>query len=331
MSSAGNQVHKPDRSTVEVSEPDEVCRYLETAYGARLRLVRNPHAWHDGRTLLTHARIDVGPLAIDEVHMPGEVKASPDPLNKVVALWVTGGRVSVNCDGIEGKAVSGELTLTSQSDLGHQTFAEDIAVTSLLMDPALVASVATGRPIGQAPTPVRFSRFQPIDPAAGQLWKETVGYVKDTVLADDALATPLVLGHAARLLAAVTLSAFPNTATVNATPHDANDARPALLRRAIAYMESNATNDIAIADIAEATHLTPRAVQYMFRRHLDITPIQYLRRMRLSYAHQDLVAGDRMRDTVTTIAARWGFMHTGRFAVLYRQAYGQSPHNTLRN
>jgi AraC-like DNA-binding protein len=41
------------------------------------------------------------------------------------------------------------------------------------------------------------------------------------------------------------------------------------------------------------------------------------------------MAGDRRRDTVSAIAARWGFMHTGRFAILYRQTYGRSPHVTL--
>ena len=29
-------------------------------------------------------------------------------------------------------------------------------------------------------------------------------------------------------------------------------------------------------------------------------------------------------------AQRWGFAHTGRFAVLYRHAYVQSPHATLK-
>jgi AraC-like DNA-binding protein len=58
--------------------------------------------------------------------------------------------------------------------------------------------------------------------------------------------------------------------------------------------------------------------------------VQYLRRLRLHYAHEDLLAANRMCDNVTNIAARWGFSHTGRFAVLYRKAYGQSPHTTLR-
>ena len=94
--------------------------------------------------------------------------------------------------------------------------------------------------------------------------------------------------------------------------------------------DAHAANDISLADIAEAVHVTPRAVQYMFRRHLETTPLQYLRRVRLHHAHQELRGTDRMQETVTAIAARWGFVHTGRFAVLYRQTYGQSPHTTLR-
>jgi transcriptional regulator GlxA family with amidase domain len=68
----------------------------------------------------------------------------------------------------------------------------------------------------------------------------------------------------------------------------------------------------------------------MFRRHLDCTPLQYLRNVRLDLAHRDLLAAQRPEQTVAQIAARWGFMHTGRFAVLYRQTFGQSPHETLR-
>jgi transcriptional regulator GlxA family with amidase domain len=149
-------------------------------------------------------------------------------------------------------------------------------------------------------------------------------------LADDAIATPLVLGHACRLLAAVTLSVFPNTASCSPTPADRNDHQPVLLRRAMEYIDANVANDIGLGDIAEAVHVTPRAVQYMFRRHLETTPLQYLRRLRLHHAHQDLQRTDRNHATVTEIAARWGFAHTGRFAVLYRQTYGQSPHTTLR-
>jgi AraC-like DNA-binding protein len=220
--------------------------------------------------------------------------------------------------------------MMSQPDLPHYSHIEDVRHTVVLMDPSVVADVAAGLPAGQGPLPIRFSSFAPVDGAAAQLWKNTVSYVKDVVLADDGLATPLVLDQASRLLAAVTVSTFPTTATAAATPHDRTDHQPVLLRRALEFIEANIAGDIGIADIAQAVRVTPRAVQYMFRHHLDTTPTQYVRRVRLHHAHHDLLAAHRIQDSVPAIAARWGFIHTGRFVVLYRQTYGKSPHAALR-
>jgi transcriptional regulator GlxA family with amidase domain len=71
-------------------------------------------------------------------------------------------------------------------------------------------------------------------------------------------------------------------------------------------------------------------VQYLFRKHLDETPTEHLRRVRLQRAHLDLAAAHLGSTTVSEVARRWGFSHTGRFAVLYRETYGVSPHVTLR-
>jgi AraC-like DNA-binding protein len=323
------QIQRPERTQVEISDAEDADEFLEDVYGAKLRLSRKFLARTEA-PLLTHARTDVGPFAIDEIYSAGYLAASPEPLNKVIALWLTSGEVSGECDALSADAGAGDIALVSQPDLPHRSRAQDIRLTSVVLDQSLVAGVATGMPSSQAPLPVRFSSFQPIDAQAARLWKNTVSFVKHSLLADDAVATPLVLGNASRMLAAVTLSTFPNTSATSPTQHDRTDAKPILLRRAMEYMDANATNDIGLADIAEAVHVTPRAVQYMFRRHLETTPLQYLRRLRLHYAHQDLLAADRMHNTVTDIAARWGFAHTGRFAVLYRQTYGQSPHATLR-
>ena len=104
-----------------------------------------------------------------------------------------------------------------------------------------------------------------------------------------------------------------------------------MLRRAVAFIDENADRDIALADIACAVYLTPRAVQYMFRRHLDCTPTEYLRKVRLHHAHLELLTGSPQESTVSAIARRWGFAHPGRFAAFYRQAYGRSPATTLRS
>ncbi len=53
--------------------------------------------------------------------------------------------------------------------------------------------------------------------------------------------------------------------------------------------------DIGLSDIAAAVGVTPRSVQYTFRRHLGTTPLEYLRRVRLDRAHRDLQAADPVR------------------------------------
>jgi AraC-like DNA-binding protein len=92
-------------------------------------------------------------------------------------------------------------------------------------------------------------------------------------------------------------------------------AQPETLRRAVAFIHDNAHRDIGLSDIAAAISITPRSVQYTFRRHLGTTPLEYLRRVRLDRAHRDLHAADPAVDTVMAIAGRWRFGHVGRVSI----------------
>ena len=102
------------------------------------------------------------------------------------------------------------------------------------------------------------------------------------------------------------------------------------MRRAITFIDEHAHQDIAGTEIAAAAGVTVRAVQLAFRRHLDTTPLGYLRRVRLDHAHRQLAAADPRHESVTAVAYRWGFS-SSRFAAYYRQAYGVLPSQTLRN
>ena len=118
---------------------------------------------------------------------------------------------------------------------------------------------------------------------------------------------------------------------VNHVDLNAERKQPPLLRRAVAFIQDNAQMDIGLRDIAAAVGVTPRSVQYTFRRHLGTTPLEYLRRIRLDRAHRDLQLADPSVDTVTAIAGRWGFSHAGRFSIAYRQVFGTKPSRTLRD
>lgn len=113
-------------------------------------------------------------------------------------------------------------------------------------------------------------------------------------------------------------------------PRDRADATPVTVRRAVAYIEANPDLEIGVADVARTAHVSVRALQLAFRRHLDTTPMAYLRRVRLDRVHADLAAADPSKTTVTAVTALWGFHAVGRFSADYRNTYGEYPRDTLR-
>ncbi len=174
----------------------------------------------------------------------------------------------------------------------------------------------------------QFLKWRPRSRAAVRAWHRAFDYVLMTLASADTARQPMIAAGMANLLAGALLECYPS----NLTEQDpaGNLALPETLEEALSFIHRHTTEDIGINDVAAAVHLTPRSVQYLFRRELDTTPTEYMRRVRLRCAHQELIAATTGTSTVTEIAQRWGFAHTGRFAVLYRRTYGQSPHNTLR-
>ena len=106
------QIDRPERFHVEVSDPAEMHEFLERAYGAKVRLCNRDSVRGD-RPSLIHMRTDVGPFAIEEVQLRGDIEASTDPINKVVGVWVTAGRAEGHSDGIAGSATLGEVTMVA--------------------------------------------------------------------------------------------------------------------------------------------------------------------------------------------------------------------------
>jgi AraC-like DNA-binding protein len=316
------------RQEVHSRDPAEITSYLSRIYGARMHfeVLGRRHGDHLG---LRHGRIDAGVgFAIEDVAHGGDVETRGEPTAGVVVLWPTSGRAESHVNGGVGYARQGQVVLGSTATTPVRVRTCGATLKSAVIEPSLLALAAADL-APEVPKEVRFTSPVPVSANAGSALTAARRYVEETVLADES-ASPLVLAAAGRLLAAAVLSAFPTGADLAEGPHDRNDHQPVLLRRAMSFIEEHAAREIGVADVASAVYVTPRALQYMFRRHLDSTPMAYLRRVRLDHVHRALIAGDRGTTTVTATASRWGFAHTGRFAVLYRETYGESPHVTLR-
>jgi transcriptional regulator GlxA family with amidase domain len=106
--------------------------------------------------------------------------------------------------------------------------------------------------------------------------------------------------------------------------------RPRTVDRAIKIMEANPAAAFSMADLARATNVSARTLQAAFRQYTGMSPMNYLRQLRLTRVHEDLLAADPRLHTVAGIAHRHGFPHLGRFAATYRARYGFNPSTALR-
>lgn len=84
-----------------------------------------------------------------------------------------------------------------------------------------------------------------------------------------------------------------------------------------------------VLDVCSALGVSRRTLQYCFAEIYGISPLAYLRLIRLNRARQALLVA-REGDTVAQIAAHWGFWHLGRFAQDYRHLFGELPSDTLQ-
>jgi AraC-like DNA-binding protein len=284
----------------------------------------------DERTTTRVGRRWLGDISFDELEFDWQMAYNADPLGRICLCRVHSGHIEESFVGEpDDEFAPGEVNLVSPPELPFAGRVCNATYDLTMFDPALLDRVATARDSDD--DSVRLLGHQPVSAQATRQLHSTIDYLRTVVQTDHLRASPLLATTAAEHLAAVVISTFPTNAELEPTAAERNSAKPELLRRAAAFIDAHAHTDIALSDIASAVHVTPRALQYTFRRHLDMSPIEYLRRVRLDHAHRQLRREDPSTTSVQTIAAQWGFAHAGRFSALYRQTYGRNPSDTLKN
>jgi AraC-like DNA-binding protein len=178
---------------------------------------------------------------------------------------------------------------------------------------------------------VDFDFTRPLTPAAGRYWSQARQYVDYLVEHSPMLeSAPLARQELGWLVNTAVLACFPNATLDAESPSYAGDT-PQPLRRALVFIDEHASEPITLDEIAMAARLSPRGLQAAFRRHLETTPLAYLRSVRMELAHRDLQSAEPANGvSVAAVAAKWGFTHLGRFATEYRRRFGVYPSRTLR-
>ncbi|WP_262273134.1 AraC family transcriptional regulator [Microvirga yunnanensis] len=209
-------------------------------------------------------------------------------------------------------------------------YAEDCETRVVLMNRGRIAEYCAkllGRDIE---TPIDFQTNFSLDSAAGQSWLRLTQYVASELQdphsmlkllpeaqrqLEQTLLTSLLLGHSHTYSEALL------------RPQSA--AAPFYVKRAEAFIKAHFAEPLSLADIAAHAGVSARSLQNGFQSFRGMTPMAFLRTLRLRRAQEALLLADPAHATVTEIALSCGFNHMGEFASLYRRTFGVSPRQTL--
>jgi AraC-like DNA-binding protein len=298
---------------------DRAREWLDVAYGSSLGL-------HGRMGTIHHRRRERGGVSFDRLRIDAPVEFDAEPMPSLVVVDVLSGEIEYTRGSVTDRGLEGDTVLAAG---WGQPFSGggngyDVRNTGVSVE-VLGAAIADIDPDKTADD-LAFTSYVPRSPAAAAQWRAVVDQLSAS------LAGPTdapVHAEASRLLASSLLHTFDNNIVgdESLSARDLGDATQATVRRAQRLIDERAGDDLALSDIAEACAVSPRALQYAFRRHLDCTPHAYLRQVRLDLVHQLLRDGSVTN--VADAAARFSFFNPGRFAAEYRQMFGENPRQTL--
>lgn len=100
------------------------------------------------------------------------------------------------------------------------------------------------------------------------------------------------------------------------------DALPAPIRAAIALFDSHIEDPLSIKEVAEATGMSARHFERLFKRETGHSPLRYYHLVRLTKARQRVRYSN---EPLTEIALSVGYDRAGSMAQRYQQFFGLSP------
>lgn len=299
-------------------EGDDARQWLDTAYGTSLGLSGRMGTIH-------HRRRELDGVSFDRLRIDAPVRFDADAMPVLVVVDVLGGEVEYTHGQVTDRGREGDTVLAAGWHMPFKGSGNGYEVRNTgIPDDVLTAAIAEIDP-ERTSEDLRFGRFVPRSPAAAARWRTVVDRLSASTVGDH----PIAQGQASRLLALSLLHTFENNLVGDESTltRDLRDATQATVWKAQQIIQDRAHDDLSLADIARECGVTPRTLQYAFRRHLDCTPNAYLRQVRLDLVHQLLRNGSVA--TVGDAAARLGFYNPGRFAADYRQVFGENPGQTL--
>ena len=109
---------------------------------------------------------------------------------------------------------------------------------------------------------------------------------------------------------------------VREVPETAGNGGDSFVSRTLGYLHSNFRSPVTVYDAATSAGYTPNYFSAIFKRHFGSPFVDYLKKMRLSYAKNLMLSGDA---SLTEIALESGFCSLSHFSRTFTREYGVFP------
>ncbi|MFD4600415.1 AraC family transcriptional regulator [Streptomyces sp. NPDC058464] len=314
------------RTLLDTRDLDEARTRVGASYCPHeLTVTRRPVEFH---AVQTEALL--GDVAVHQLSYGAAVEVEPTPLgNWVLVSTPLSGAMTIRSGRTERTLVAGDSVAIDSYRPFSLSWETGCRLQTIRLSRRLVDEAAAAAGVACGGT-VRFGLGGPVTPVTARSWLSVVGLIRREVTErGEFTRSPLLTSQLTRLLAAALVGVYPVVdADEGGRP---GSVLPRGLRKAMELVERQPESDLTVAALAACASLSPRALQEGFRRHLDMTPMEFVRSVRLARAHEALTQADPHSGTnVADIAHQWGFGNLGRFARDYQRRYGRLPSRTLR-
>lgn len=271
----------------------------------------------------------LGEVAVSRLSHGCTVDIDPGPLQDFyLVMMPLAGQARVQCGAQQLDCDERQAVVASPSDALQMRWSADcdqlmVRIGRSFMERVLAAR--RGRPADGA------LQFAPgFDWQASAAWQCVLRFLVDC--AEQGLDTrqqPLLTAQLQDMVAATLLAEQPHN-QAGAEPPRRQAVLPRHVRRVQEHLRAHAHEPITATQLAEVAGCSLRSLYSGFQAFCGMSPMQYLRDLRLDGVRADLLAGQG-ETSVSSAALRWGFGHLGRFSAEYKARFGEAPSQTLRS
>jgi AraC-like DNA-binding protein len=280
----------------------------------------------DADISLHHASFNSVSLSI--IHYGNDVTATVEKLSGIYVFMPLHGELELSADGEKVVCKPGSGVVVNAGANLVKTMRGGYRQLVVKLDPDIILRYLSSLNRFVAEEPIVFETRMEQEGRTKSWWR-TVRYVMDEMSSIDPSCPQQMMSEVLGQLLVQSL--------VCSQPHNYSEAlysprerqlAPWYVKKAEEYIEAHASHSLTLADVAEATQVSERSLQNAFKKARGMSPMQYLREVRLDMANRALLTA-APEESVTPVAISCGFKQLSRFAKQYKERYGELPSETL--